>query len=261
MGFMESKVIILCSTQRSGSTMVVEDMRNTGIMGNPEEYFIPWDSLKVDIDWNKQLDSLTEKASSKNGVIAVKVMANQLPEIDQCLKNTWPDELPAVKETGIFPYFREVTKHGKYIFLRRDNLLRQAISRSVSRQTGINHATANDFDEHFAGKLLKGYSKDYNESISYNEKVLSKDLMNIVNENTIWECFFRDWDIKHPLTLRYEEICKNSPSYLQRIANYTKITLNDFNFDRKMVKLSNEKNEEWYNNYINHIENQLSKNN
>jgi LPS sulfotransferase NodH len=29
--------IILCATQRCGSTMVIEDMRNTGVLGMPEE--------------------------------------------------------------------------------------------------------------------------------------------------------------------------------------------------------------------------------
>ncbi|EHZ1285847.1 hypothetical protein K5J22_001963 [Campylobacter coli] len=80
------KKIILCSTQRSGSTMVVEDFRNSGIMGNPDEYFIPWQGFKEGIDIDKEIDSLFLKGT-KHDVFSVKIMANQIQKVNFLLKN------------------------------------------------------------------------------------------------------------------------------------------------------------------------------
>jgi LPS sulfotransferase NodH len=229
--------------------MVVEDMRNTGVLGNPEEYFIPWEPSKEGIDWFAQLEGIVKKASSSNGIVSIKVMSNQLNKIDQCLKQSWPNELE-VDINGLYPYFRAVTKHAKFMFIRRDNILRQAISRGISRQTGINHATGSSTDEHFAGNLLKGYSTDYNNSVKYDNELIKKDIMAIVDENMVWERFFSDWGVKRPLVLRYEEVCMNSPGYLTRVMKFVGVSSDELNFERKMVALSNNKNEQWYNQYF-----------
>jgi len=249
MKFQHSKLIIICATQRCGSTMVVEDMRSTGVLGKPEEYFIPWDPTKSDINWINQLETIANKASTDNGVIAVKVMADQLPRIDECLKST-DLQIPEDSKGKLFAHFRELTKNARFIFIRRDNVLRQAISRVMSSQTGINHATENVSDEHFAGNLLRGYKSSYNDSTIYDKHSIEKHMFKIVQENLLWEAFFNEWDISNPLSLRYEEICKNSPTYLNRVSRHASVEIDLGKHARKMVKLSNQKNEKWYNTYI-----------
>jgi len=245
-------LIILCATQRCGSTMVVEDMRNTGVLGNPEEYFIPWNPQKIDVNWLESLEGISQKASTENDVVCIKVMANQLPSVNECLKQAWGEK--NINLTGDYPYFRALTKNASYVFLRRDSIVRQAISREMSRQTGVNHATKNSSDDHFAGNLMKGYSSSYNEKVTFRESSLSADVISIVRENTTWENYFTSWSIKNPLVLRYEEICKNSPSYLERIAKYSSIELETDLLPKKrsMVKLSNELNDKWCEKYTNY---------
>ena len=84
--------IILCATQRCGSTMIVEDMRNTGVLGVPEEWFIPWDPQKTDINWAENLAGVRKRATGENGVMAIKVMANQLHNIEACLETVIPTQ-------------------------------------------------------------------------------------------------------------------------------------------------------------------------
>lgn len=250
MKFNAEKLIILCATQRCGSTMIVEDMRATGVMGIPEEYFIPWDPSKSDIDWAKQLEQIARKSATDNNVASVKIMANQLASIENCLKNSWSGDEP--NQTGMFPYFRELTRPANFVFIRRDSIVRQAISRGMSRQTGINHATEKKEDDHFAGNLMKGYEASYNAKVRYDQSIIDSDVIAIAKENLIWESFFKSWGITHPLSLRYEEICKNSPGYLTRIAKACKLELNEEQLpkDRKMVRLSNSKNDEWTSAYM-----------
>lgn len=244
------KMIVLCATQRCGSTMVVEDMRSTGLLGVPEEYFIPWDVNKEGIDWVKQFVNVMNTASTENGVTSVKIMANQIPAIEECLKKATSSEL--TDSSGLFPHFKHQFQNAKYVFIRRDSVVRQAISRGMSRQTGINHATAKASDEHFAGNLMKGYKSEYNAKAKYDKSTIDQDVLAIVKENLVWESFFNSWGITHPLALRYEEICKNSPGYLQRIANYCDVDLPEGQMPtkRNMVKLSNGKNDDWCNQYL-----------
>lgn len=244
------KLIIICATQRSGSTMVVEDMRNTQVLGNPEEYFIPWDPENDSVDWLNCLESIAKRASSSNGVVAIKVMSNQLSKIEQCLENVGYVGQESAGGEGVFPRFRALTKNARYIHIRRDNILRQAISRSMSRQTGINHAVPKSEDEHFAGNLLKGYSEGYNEKATYRHQELEAEMFNIVNENIRWEAFYSHWSINNPLTLRYEELCKNGTLYLNRISRFVEVGIEQTGTERKMVQLSNKKNEQWYESYL-----------
>jgi len=230
--------------------MVVEDMRSTGLLGVPEEYFIPWVGNEADIDWIKQFENILVKATTQNNIAAVKIMADQIPAIDECLKKSTPSGL--VDNEALFPYFRHHFQNVKFVFIRRDSVVRQAISRAMSRQTGINHATANASDVHFAGNLMKGYKPEYNDSAKYDKAMLDKDVLEIIQENLAWESYFNSWGLTHPLTLRYEEICKNSPGYLQRIAKYCDIDLPESKLptNRKMVKLSNSKNDDWCDQYL-----------
>jgi len=68
--------IILCATQRCGSTLIVEDMRNCKELGNPEEYFIPWNNPASHSSWKQSYLPICKKAKGVNGVSSVKIMAN-----------------------------------------------------------------------------------------------------------------------------------------------------------------------------------------
>lgn len=61
-------------------------MRITGVLGMPEEWFIPWQKDRSDEDLAKDLASIWRRASSQNGVCAIKVVANQLSWIENNLK-------------------------------------------------------------------------------------------------------------------------------------------------------------------------------
>ncbi|MGP5685814.1 Stf0 family sulfotransferase [Psychrobacter glacincola] len=243
-----SKVFLILATQRSGSTMIIEDMRNTKIMGTPEEYFIPW-SNKKDVDWKLALESILRRASTPNDIVSIKIMANQIPEIEGCLASVYQGQVD-IDDGLLFPYFCAIFKNSKPIVIRRTNTARQAISRHISRATGINHATANKEDEHFAGNLLKGFSDEYNSDVEYVFESIHSEVSKIANENAILDKVVEELGVKRPLDLFYESIVLNGYSYLDRIAKLMNISLIDDIPERKMVKLSNSKNQDMYNKYI-----------
>ncbi|WP_308909003.1 Stf0 family sulfotransferase [Pseudokordiimonas caeni] len=243
------KSIVLCATQRCGSTMICEDMRNAGTLGLPEEHFLPWQSLKPDMNWAPHLEGVYRRGSGENGVFAVKIMANQMATLDACLATM----MPAAESDGrAFPYVRSLFSDATWVWLRRDDVVRQAISREMATQTGVNHATGDTEADHFAGNLLQGYKPDYNVQTQFNEHAIAAKVSSITEENLLWQRFFYDWEIQ-PLSLIYEDNCRDFPGYLHRLAAAAGLDIPADLPERAMVRLSNAINDEWFETYTDRI--------
>lgn len=241
--------LIVCATQRCGSTMILEDLRNSRVFGVPEEYFIPWYGEITNV--SDSLKSIISRATGPNGISSVKVMADQLKFIDHKLPS-----IDVSKEHSFFPNFARFFKEASWVYVKRNDVLRQAISRHMATETRINHATSTENDCHFAGNLLKNYNTDYNKDARYDFGKIKSHCTNIVIENISWENFFRVNKIS-PLVLIYEEYILNSKfEHLSAISELINVNF-DFNKTprRKMVKLSNSLNEDWYFRFLGDLSN------
>ncbi len=243
MSMKRSKVeIVLCATQRCGSTMVVEDMRNTEVLGNPEEWFIPWVEDKPNRDYDQELESIRRRATGKNGVLSIKIMANQIFSI-----NSRMSKGKVEGESRPFSFFHSEFQDANWVWIQRRDIVAQAVSREIARQTGINHATRGE--EHFAGRLLAGYKDSYNESVQYQYGRILGECLSITLENLTWRRFFSDFHIE-PLTIFYEDICLDeSMRYLDSIAARSDIEIQGAKKSRKLVRLSNSKNQDLINQF------------
>jgi LPS sulfotransferase NodH len=149
---------LVCATQRSGSTLLCELLKDTGVAGRPEEYFeamrntgVPphprdflngvaptglgirddprpaaapaYSSLAGVVDYRQHLDRTFALGTTPNGVFGAKLMFNQL------------DELQAL--AGGLPEFRGVEVHAllerlftrpRFIWISRRDTVRQAVS-------------------------------------------------------------------------------------------------------------------------------------
>ena len=233
--------LVLAATQRCGSTMILEDMRNAHVFGVPEEYFIPWYKSEKIVHIERELNSIVRKSKGENGFSSVKIMADQL----QCIERKLI-ESSTIGATQFLPNVAQLFKDSKWIYIKRNDTLRQAISRHMSTETKVNHATQNKDDNHFAGNLLQGYSSSYNRDARYDFQKIKRHCQNIVLENIIWSNFFSNNSIC-PLVLSYEDLCaQDNCDYLNLISRHVGI---DFAVEkdslprRRMVKLSNKKND------------------
>jgi LPS sulfotransferase NodH len=238
-------VVLVCATQRCGSTMVVEDMRNSGILGLPEEWFIPWQSEKTLVNWSRALTDVLHKASSANGVSAVKIMANQAPDVDACLRQALRSSAPTAEAGVPFAALRQIFAGAVWVRLRRLDVVEQAISRVMSRQTGINHATARPEDDHFAGNLARGLTSNYNAKAVYRFEAILSEVTAIILENLAWDRFFFAHHLK-PLTFIYEDLVADPQMrHLDEMASALGLPEVPMRTPRKMVKLANDKNRAW----------------
>lgn len=220
--------------------MIVEDMRNTGVLGNPAEWFVPWSVFNSERDHAKELAGVRQRATGENGVSAIKVMANQLLAIEQGL-GTFLKPKPGPR----FFRFHKAFEDAKWVRIMRRNVVAQAISRVMAQQTGINHATGSQDQDHFAGNLMKGYSADYNEKAKFNYDAILREATSITLENIAWDQFFRDFGID-PLVLVYEDVAKDEEmTHLDSLAKIVGLSDAPVRKPRTMVKVGNQRNEDF----------------
>lgn len=240
----ETKTIILCATQRSGSTLLCQDMAVTQKLGHPQEYFINFVKNKrirrLGRYWHKRLDEFRADVTP-NGVFSVKVMANQVPFINQRLL----DGSQNLDGTNIFHAFHDALQDAHWVYLKRDDVLKQAISRVILNQSQVAHAVKADAAETGFGRKHSVFDDSYNAAVEYRAKATRNLMDRIERENQFWEIFFATFGIK-PVRISYEDYCRDPQPYLSRIAEGVGETV-IFNPDaRAITKLANEKNAEFY---------------
>ena len=238
--------IIICATQRCGSTMFTGDMFNTGVLGRPEEYFLPWKPGAWEIRSLAALTRIREKSTTENGNFAAKIMADQLAGVEWCLAKT------RVRSDlrGDFPRVRAVFKAAIWVRLRREDMILQAISREMARQSHAPHATRSGEDDHFTGGVKPGLRADYNAALVFRGPVLQQRYQDIVRENFVWDRFFASQKIT-PLEFTYEELAADPKmQHLDLIAGAAGVTGALVKQPRKLVKLGNDVNDTWKSRFL-----------
>ncbi|MAR01135.1 MAG: hypothetical protein CMI00_11460 [Oceanospirillaceae bacterium] len=220
------KGYIICATQRSGSTMLCDDLKSTKIAGLPKEYFNkPMKKLKeqANADGKVFLDSLFESASTENGVVGIKVMSNQINRIGEVVKIIFPEYADMKPDEAFFKYFKDF----KFVYLKRKNVVKQAVSRFIARGTGVYH---------LRGK--KELPENYGSEVEYNYEELAKEAKKIRRENVKWRKYFKLFDVNF-YELEYEKIANNT-KYVPDLLQFLEIEGGYEKKPRKTKKVANE---------------------
>lgn len=233
-------MIILCGTQRCGSTMVVADLRATGVLGNPEEYFIPWTTQEIKNPL-ENFSSILTRASTSNGNASIKVMADQLDDIERNLAESKEIELEESELNFLYPHVRKIFKNAIFVKINRLDIIAQAVSRLMSLKTGKNHYI-NENSSYQPGNNTVS-NTDYNNTVEYNKLYLDEQAIEISKENSKWDCVLKNWNLERPINLVYEH-CIDDLSYLYTIGKKLGLEI-DFDSlpDRQIKKIGNEKND------------------
>jgi trehalose 2-sulfotransferase len=130
---------LICAVQRSGSWLLCHALQDTGVLGVPAEYFHRGDEQFWRDRWGAAteeafLQALREQPVTANGVWGSKMMWNYFDDALARLR-AWPrlglpsDAVDPDVLAAAFPGVR-------YVWLRRDDKLRQAISLWRAAATG-----------------------------------------------------------------------------------------------------------------------------
>lgn len=156
---------LICATPRSGSTLLCELLKDTGVAGRPEEYFEarsdtglpphpgdylgdipktgagirddvtppkapPHSSLEGLPDYRLHLERSFRLGTGDNGVFGAKLMWHHLPEL-----HTLVGELPEYSGLELEPLLRKLFGDPRYVWVTRRDNVRQAVSMWKALQT------------------------------------------------------------------------------------------------------------------------------
>lgn len=235
------QAIILCATQRSGSTLVCEDLRNNRL-GLPEEYFIQFID-KDEVDVEKMINSVRTRGTDEDGFFSVKIMSNYAGKVDRHMRG---GEAPA--DAPLWSALAEHYKGAVWVYLHRPSVVRQAISQVKSRKTGINHALSRADASITPGRTVVGYDGSDKTPVSITNAEIAEACVEILKENEMWEIFFQENGIE-PIRLDYDTVAKDV-SYLNQICAAAGVERPNLNSDRALMKLSNGASDQVFRNFV-----------
>lgn len=180
---------IICSTPRSGSTLLAEGLKSTNLAGMPHEYFNVDHKSDYLKRWHfKSLEAyvnlLKKYRVSDNGVFGFKIHFNQFSN--------------EFVETGLETCFPNL----KYVFIKRQDKIAQGISLEKAYQT-------NQWSSKF----------DSDKTAQFKFKDIKKRVNDISAQELSWDNYFSNNGIE-PLIIHYEELEKNYEASIIRILKY-----------------------------------------
>ena len=262
-----ARAYIVCSTQRSGSTFLCQLLASTGVAGIPQEYFearaetgapphpgyflagLPrtgagirddprptdapvYSDLRSVDGWRAHLERTFQVGTTDNGVFAAKLMWNQLPDLEQHAA-----ALPEYADVTGADLLERLFGHPRYVWMRRRDKVRQAISMWRALQTRtwrLEHPTANGDGPRLA------YSFG---GIEHLRRRLSAD-------DQAWGRYFLNSPIE-PLELFYEDDVSPDPAgAVARVLAHIGVEVPaDWNPGARMLQQSDGLNEAWHSAY------------
>lgn len=197
------RLLFICTIPRTGSSLLVADMRSTKAMGNPREYFnlngrYPRNAEKWGLDFDDldgHIAKLKKRTATDNGVVGVKIFERHLSLMVR--EGLLPGERGRLRELA--------TRFGDpepvIVTLFRRHKLRQAISFTKAKQTG-----------------KWGVLRTAKAEPRYDRKQLAADIVELVEREARWHRELEASGYEPDLTLEYEELVAQRDPVLQRLA-------------------------------------------
>jgi len=203
----------VCTTVRSGSNLLCEILRGSGLAGCPDEYFYGAFYPRLftrfgAASFADYVPRVIEATTTENGVFGAKMMASYffhqfVPEVAG-LPGTGEAGMPAAARlVGIFPGLR-------YIWLTRRDKVRQAISHLRASQTSLWHST-----EVYASAAARPKAR-------YSYEGVANAVLSDAAGNAEWQQYFSDSAIV-PLSLVYEDFVQDWEGTLRRVLDYLEV--------------------------------------
>ena len=232
---------VICAVQRSGSFLLCEALKNTGLAGFPEQYFLHGEGWE-DNEWARQhgvisrrdyLNLVFEQGTSSNRVFGTKIMWNDFHKMLKSLQQlTEHKDLDAPElMASLFPNIH-------YIWIVRRDKIRQAVSWAKAGQTDV-HAWP------------KGETPVSKREPAFDFEFIDLLYSLIVEGEAGWQSFFEACEVQ-PFKVEYEELVEAYEPTAIRILDYLIVSYpkNLVFGERSLQKQADALNEEWVQKYL-----------
>jgi LPS sulfotransferase NodH len=197
---------IIASVQRSGTHLLCNILRSTGMAGSPEEHFLS----KPGETWEKRwgapsraiyVQQVLQQNTGANGVFGTVIMWSYFERMLEVLQ-----EIPAYKNLSGAQLLAAVFGKPKYIWMRRRNHVEQAISWAIACQTGV--------------WAQKAQEKSQPRAIpKFDFKAIDEWCRRVAAHDQGWANYFRENEIE-PLVLFYEDVVASHHAAAERVLEF-----------------------------------------
>jgi len=261
---------LVCATPRSGSTLLCEALANTGIAGNPKEYFealrttgqprrpreyfttvdnpeiaeLLGDFSRLDDisttptsqgtnTFEHYLTEVLAEGTTSNGVFGAKIMWGYFDDFISNLR-----DIPSCKELPTPTLLAAVFPNLHYIWVTRDDKLRQAISLWKAIQTWTWRE-----DE---SSTPAGQPEHPKKELHFHFEAIDHLRQQIVENEQAWQDYF-DAAAIEPFKITYEELVEHYEVTAMQILKYLHVPILEYiTFaERRMKRQADALSEEW----------------
>lgn len=224
---------LICASPRSGSFLLCETLKNTGLAGQPEEYFNPyWKDRWEKIPYSDYLAWVIEHGKSSNGVFGAKLLWEYFPYFLSKLQS-----IPDYTEIATAPLLSMVFPNLHYIWITRQDKVRQAVSHWRAIQTQI--WTWQTDEQRVPAK-----------DPVFDFEAIESSVQEIRMQEDSWQHYFDMWGIQ-PFTVVYEEFIQAYEATALQILRYLNVAYpeNLVFAQRQMKRQADSLSEEWVQRY------------
>jgi LPS sulfotransferase NodH len=280
---MAERAFLVCATPRSGSTLVCQALRKTGVAGRPEEYFETLlhsgrprrpEEYFVGIEDKSILDHLGERnmgddprdrpprwsrtaydrylewaietGTTPNGVFSAKLMWGYFGDFTSLLRN-----IPRYSDLALAELLPAVFPDLTFVRVVRANKIRQAVSlwKAVQTMNWRDDAARGDgaADIGGAGEAppYRSFLEDHRPQLRFHYRAISHLLDQILIEEASWDAFFEHCGVR-PLLVLYENFAANPYASTLSILDRLGLQLPaDVNIEPRMRRQSDGINDDW----------------
>jgi len=190
---------LICATPRTGSSLLCGLMDSTGVAGHPESYFRRPDEQQWATRWGivspsdgtfsyaDYVRAAIGAGRTANGVFAARIMWGTLDEVVARLACVYPDLAGSAVALLDRAFGRT-----RYVYLRRGDVVAQAVSLLRAEQTDVWFETAQDHQQP-------------HQEPRYDFDLIGERVRLINEHNAAWREWFASAGIR-PHVVRYEEL-------------------------------------------------------
>lgn len=232
-----TKSIVICSTGRSGSTLLGLTLGDIGYAGKSREFFRP-DVLTangVDSHFSTlypYLANVYAQGQTPNQVFGVKLHWDHMINLIKLARTD-----PALQTGSDIEVLSTLFPNPRFIFIRRQNLVKQAISMEIGKQTGVYVVRSEDIVKERANKTQKLFFKPLN---------IYRYKQGLTGRNHKWRSFFHNNDLPF-FEVVYENLVEDFDGIMRQVIEFSEVELPELGFEitKATRKQGNRINERW----------------
>jgi LPS sulfotransferase NodH len=241
---------IICTNPRSGSWLLAAALTSTCLAGNVREWFEDKEQQKycdkwkivsptLQMSYEEYYHHFLKEGTGSNKIFGMKLMAYQFPGAIKKLAT-----IPALKDKSTdYQMLTAAFPNTKYIWLIRQDKIRQAVSHAKAQQTDI------WWD-------MEGIRQEPRPAY-YDEKLINSCYKQCIEHENVWRDYFKQNQIT-PLVISYEDLADNYEQNIRRVLEFLGVD------EGKKIKIApprhkkqaDELSEEWVARYTLFIEQQ-----